>query len=89
MPGRDRRHYQGDYAVRAGRVRRSADADPLTRCWRCGELARVDDPWQAGHVFDGDPDSPLMPEHRSCNVRAGVRITHAHRQLPKASRRWR
>lgn len=51
----------------------AANAYPLTKCWRCGELARADDPWQAGHVRDADPTSPLKAEHRSCNAAAGQR----------------
>ncbi len=32
--------YRGDYARRSAVVRREATANALTRCWRCGELAR-------------------------------------------------
>jgi len=85
----DREHYRGTYQQRARRLRDLANADPLTRCRRCGQLARKDDPWQAGHVIDGDPSSPLAAEHRSCNVKAGNAQTHAQRQKPKTSRRWR
>jgi hypothetical protein len=67
----NRRHYAGNYRVRARAVRVLAEMRPDTRCWRCGGLARDDDPWQAGHVVDGDPRSPLRPEHESCNKRAG------------------
>lgn len=76
VPGLDRRHYAGSYRRRARLVVEAACADPLTRCWRCGGLARVDDPWQAGHLVDGDPASPLAAEHRSCNARAGARLRH-------------
>lgn len=37
-------------------------------CWVCGEGARPGDPWQADHVQQGDPDSPLAAAHRSCNI---------------------
>lgn len=63
--------YRGTFKRRAKQVRDAAYADPRTQCWRCGGLARPDDPWQAGHVRDGDPYSPLAAEHRSCNARAG------------------
>lgn len=84
MPGSGKLHYAGTYKARAARVRADAYADPSTRCRRCGELAREGDPWQAGHVRDGDPSSPLAPEHRSCNARAG-RLG----QNPQIPGRWR
>ena len=66
-------HYLAGFDMRAARLRREAYADRLTKCWRCGGLVRSGDPWEAGHVRDGDPTSPLMPEHRSCNRRASAR----------------
>lgn len=65
-------HYHGDYQRRATQVRESANRDPDTVCRRCGQPARPGDPWTAGHVIDSDPASPLAPEHRSCNSRAGA-----------------
>ena len=59
-----RTHYKGDYAARAKAVR-----DAATHCWLCGEGPRPDDPWQADHIYPGQPDSPLAPAHRSCNIR--------------------
>ncbi len=82
MPGKNRAHYKGSYARRAKLVRDRANADPSTRCWRCGELGRPGDPWQAGHVRDGEADSPLRPEHMSCNIKAGRRLREPR------SRRW-
>lgn len=74
MPAYDRRHYTSHgYPARAKRVRQAAEADPSVVCWRCGEPRRPNDPWQAGHVVDGDSSGPLRPEHRSCNIRAGNR----------------
>lgn len=76
MPAKNRQHYAGTYQRRARQVREVAYADPLTRCWRCGGLLyahRPDDKWHAGHVVDGAPDSPLAPEHASCNTKAGAR----------------
>lgn len=78
-------HHRGTFPARAAKVRAAADADPLTRCWRCGEGKRPGDPWQAGHVFDGDPSSPLLAEHRSCNTRAGNQVA---RGRFRNSRRW-
>lgn len=71
-----RTHYQGQYTQQAKRVRDAANIDLSTRCWRCGGLARPGDPWQAGHIHDSQPGSPLAPEHRSCNAAAGGRTAH-------------
>ena len=69
-------HHMGSHQVTARRVTQAANADPTTRCRRCGGLARQGDPWEAGHLRDGDPTSPLLPEHRSCNRAAGARLTN-------------
>ena len=58
-----REHYTGDYKRRAAAVRANAVA-----CYWCGEGYRTTDPWQADHLVPADPDSPLVPAHRSCNV---------------------
>ncbi len=78
-------HDSGSYRVRAARVRELANADPTTRCWRCGALASPGDPWTAGHVRDSDPSSPLRAEHASCNYRAGQRLG---RERDKNSEDW-
>jgi hypothetical protein len=83
VPARDRTHYRGNYQVRARLVRDAAYADPLTRCWRCGKTLSqhvTGDTWQAGHVRDGDYTSPLLPEARSCNARAGQARSVAKRE---------
>jgi hypothetical protein len=63
-----REHYKGDYAKRAKIVRDSA-----VQCWICKEGYRAHDPWTADHYYAGDPSSPLLPAHRSCNSRRGNR----------------
>ena len=65
----ERIHYKGDYSARAKAVR-----DTATHCWLCGEPARVGDPWTADHVYPGDPASPLMPAHKSCNSSRGNKV---------------
>ena len=65
-PKPHRPHYSGNYQARAKAVRDSAQY-----CWICLEGARVDDPWTADHIIPGDPDSPLLPAHRSCNSSRG------------------
>ena len=52
-------------------MRDAANADPSCVCWLCHEPARMGDPWTADHVTPGDPDSILLPAHRSCNSRRG------------------
>jgi hypothetical protein len=74
VPGHNRAHYRGSYDRRARALVAAANADSETVCWRCGRKARSGDPWQAGHVRDGDPTSPLRPEHRSCNASAGAKL---------------
>lgn len=59
-----RPHYAGNYRQRAKAIR-----DNATNCYLCGEGPRPNDPFQADHVIEGDPDSPLAPAHRSCNIR--------------------
>jgi hypothetical protein len=74
---KDRSHYRGDYGKRAKIVRESAE-----RCWICGEGGRLNDPWTADHLYAGEPTSPLLPAHRSCNSRRGKGqndTTHPHR----------
>ena len=66
-----RPHYAGDYRKRAAEVRASA-----VTCWLCGGAARSGDPWTADHVRSGDPDSPLLPAHRSCNSSRGGRTRY-------------
>ncbi len=67
-PKPPRPHYEGDYRRRAREVRNNA-----THCWICGEGQRDNDPWTADHVIPGDPGSPLLAAHRSCNSRRGNR----------------
>lgn len=81
-------HYLGTYHVRSRRVREAAYADPTTRCWRCGRTLTQHEPhangkparWTAGHLRDGDPTSPLLPEASTCNGKAGGRLGGLRRQ---------
>lgn len=75
-------HYKGTYHVRSRALVKAAKANPNTRCWRCGLTLPEHDPhktgraayWTAGHVRDGDPLSPLLPEASTCNYRAGAQL---------------
>ncbi len=61
-------HRRGSYQRRAKQVVAQA-----THCWLCGKGAIINDPFTADHVIAGDPESPLLPAHRSCNSRRGNR----------------
>lgn len=72
-------HHHGTYHRRAAHLRAAANANPDTRCWRCG-LTRAEYAaahgeraarWQAGHVVDGQVNGELRPEHARCNIIAG------------------
>lgn len=86
-------HYQGSYHVRSRLVREAAYADPSTRCWRCGRTLDQHPPhktgapprWTAGHVRDGDPTSPLLPEASTCNKTAGARYGNRLRGARRAA----
>ena len=77
----------GRYQREAPIVRARANADPSTRCGRCGLTLAEHRPhhngtparWDAGHVIDGDPLSPLRPEASVCNRPAGARLGNARR----------
>jgi hypothetical protein len=92
MPARNRSHYRGDYARRAAATRAAAYANPDTRCARCGlTLAAVPgSTWDAGHLHDGVPESPLRPEHSTCNRTAGARLATPRRRARQlnTSRIW-
>jgi hypothetical protein len=73
-------HHRGTFHVRSARVRAAAYGDPATTCWRCGltldqkRITKPRDKWTAGHLIAGDPDSPLLPEHASCNYSHGAAL---------------
>jgi hypothetical protein len=61
-----RPHYTGDYWKRSKEVRETA-----RYCHLCKDGPRHNDPWTADHLIAGDPNSPLLPAHRSCNSSRG------------------
>jgi len=62
-----RSHYRGDYQTRSRQIRENASV-----CWICGGGDRgTSDPFTADHLLPGDPASPLLAAHRSCNSRRG------------------
>ena len=84
-------HYRGSYDADAKRVRDAANADPYTRCWRCGRTLGEHPPtrtgkpaaWTAGHVRDGEVGGELRPEADVCNAsRGGSQSTSAGRWPP-------
>lgn len=56
--------YNSDYRRRAKLVRQNA-----IECHLCGGGYNPLDPWEADHVYPSDPNSILLPAHRSCNRR--------------------
>ena len=62
-----RQHYSGNYKQRSKQVRQTA-----TVCWICKQGPIINDPFQADHVIDGNPNSPLLPAHRSCNIKRSL-----------------
>lgn len=58
--------YSGDYKKRAKLVREYA-----VTCHICGQGANPIDPWTADHLDPANPDSPLLPAHKSCNEKRG------------------
>lgn len=67
-------HRTAAYQRAAKRLVAAATLNPDTRCGRCGLPARPDDPWEAGHVRDGQINGPLRAEHASCNRSAGGKL---------------
>lgn len=58
--------YNNAYRKQAAWIRATA-----TQCHICRGGTRADDPFEADHLIAGDPNSPLLPAHRSCNGRRG------------------
>jgi hypothetical protein len=70
-------HRDPDYRRRAAAIRAAANANPTTRCWRCGQTqAEHQRSWTAGHLVDGDNTAPLAAECAHCNYSAGA--THGN-----------
>lgn len=90
-------HRSPAYARQSRLVRAAANADPATRCWRCGRTLpehpshKTGAPprWTAGHVNDGQLDGPLAAEASTCNYTAGARLgaARSHAGL-EPSRTW-
>jgi hypothetical protein len=84
-------HHAGTHQRRAAALVAAANADPTTRCWRCGHTLHEHKPhrnrtpayWTAGHVRDGEINGELRPEASTCNYSAGA--THGNR---RRRRRW-
>ena len=87
-------HHRGSFATEGKRVRDRANADPSTRCWRCGrtmaEIRTVKPTarWTAGHVVDGQCGGVLAPECSGCNYAHGAAHGNALRRgVPKRAKR--
>jgi hypothetical protein len=93
MPKPKPAHHRGTYHATAAKVRAAANADPFTRCWRCGRTLRQHPRhktgrlpyWTAGHLIDSQVDGPLLPEASTCNSGAGASL--GGRRLAAKTRR--
>jgi hypothetical protein len=84
-------HRRGTYTAKAAQVRAQANANPMTRCWRCGRTLDQHGPgntWDAGHIRSGDPTSPLAAEASSCNRSAGAALGNRQRSGLRTTREW-
>jgi hypothetical protein len=94
-------HHRGTYHAASAKVRAAANADPETRCWRCGLTLPEHKPhrngkpatWTAGHTTDSQPGGHLAPEASTCNYAAGGRLARARARTAPArprrrSRNW-
>lgn len=94
-------HHRGAHQRLAATARRSYNADPTTRCARCGltrtegirEYGTRGGTWQAGHRVDGQIARSLadyQPEHAHCNQSAGATAGNRRRKLAAytPSRQW-
>lgn len=84
------------FKLRAKPVRDRANADPTTRCWRCGrtlaEVRRAEPgrtvAWHAGHTVTGDRWSPLLAECSVCNLRDAAKTTTLKRRSSGGTQRF-
>lgn len=94
MAGRDA-HYLLGYDRRRRLLVAAANANSNTKCWRCGLTLEQHQPhhsgkpakWTAGHVRDGDPLAPLLPEASTCNYSAGAQRVNG-KPIVRPTRRW-
>lgn len=88
-------HRQGNYHTESRRIRRAAEADPSTQCWRCGLTLQEHAPhangkppqWQAGHLVDGQAGGPMLPEASTCNSSDGGKRGSRIRSAAQAQKR--
>lgn len=78
-------HRRGSYQAEAKAVRDQANANPNTRCRRCGltmaeiRIRKPHATWDAGHVIDGQIGGPLAPECSPCNRGHGAAMGNRKR----------
>ena len=97
MADRTQPWHRGTHQARARKVVNAAKADPSTACWRCGRTLAAHPPhkngrrafWTGGHVYDGQPDSPYLPEASTCNFQHGARKRAAQMRGKPLTRRRR
>jgi hypothetical protein len=90
-----RAHHRGTHQLRARAVVTAANANPNTRCGRCGLTLTQHTPhrngkpatWQAGHVIDGQVNGELRPEASTCNESHGATLGNT-RRVQATTRDW-
>lgn len=93
MSGTKKPWHNSQHDAAARILNAQADADPTTRCWRCGrtmaEIRRTKPRarWQAGHLIDGVSAAGYGHECSECNARAGQALAVAARQ-PRTDLTW-
>lgn len=95
MGNRKKAHHRGTHQTRARAITTAANANPNTRCWRCGRTLPEHPPhrngrppyWTAGHLIDGQVGGQMLPEASTCNYSAGATAGNRRRKL-HTSRNW-
>ena len=78
-------------AIRRARQARRLVVLPV-QCWRCGRVIAEGMAFQMGHTVDvalGGTDSQLLPEHTTCNQRAGARLGGKRKAIAERTRKAR
>jgi hypothetical protein len=96
MGNRKAAHHRGTHQARARAITTAANANPHTRCWRCGRTLEAHPPhrngrpayWTAGHTTDGQTNGQLLPEASTCNYSAGATAGNRRRNGLHTTRTW-
>lgn len=80
---------RGSYQRRAAEVRRRANQDPATTCFRCGRTkAEHGRPWHAGALNPGQVGGPLAPVCEACSRSHAAKTGNQRRTPLGTTREW-